>query len=139
MALTHSRFTPLHKIRYGVGAGDVREPGFSHFGEELDAKWRAELLDEGLDILAGLWRGEPFSYKGTHYRVEEVAFLPKPVQQPRIPIWVGGRRRGEDWKQEQALIQTLAEAGAIWWVEWIPPSDRQTMHAAVKRGPLRPE
>lgn len=186
------------RLVLGVGSGDVREPGFSHFGEEPGAKRRAEMLDEGLAILAGLWSGEPFSYQGMHYRVEEVAFLPRPVQQPRIPIWVGGgwpnrgpvqralrwdgailykethgglwqdmtaqevralremveqkrgtaegydivvggRRRGKDWKQEQALIQTLAGAGATWWIEWVPPSDRQTMRAAIKRGPLRPE
>jgi len=131
------------RLIVGVGSGDVREPGFTHVGEELDAKRRAELLDEGLAILAGLWSGEPFSYQGTHYRVEEIAFLPKPEQQrgtaEAYDIAVGGRRREEDWKHEQALIHTLAEAGATWWVEWIPPADRQTMRAAVQRGPLRPE
>jgi alkanesulfonate monooxygenase SsuD/methylene tetrahydromethanopterin reductase-like flavin-dependent oxidoreductase (luciferase family) len=43
-----------------------------------------------LAILDGLWRGEPFTYEGRHYHVTDVTFLPTPVQQPRIPIWVAG-------------------------------------------------
>ena len=48
------------------------------------------MLDEGLAILTGLWRGETFSYEGAHYHVKEAQFLPKPVQSPRIPIWIAG-------------------------------------------------
>jgi alkanesulfonate monooxygenase SsuD/methylene tetrahydromethanopterin reductase-like flavin-dependent oxidoreductase (luciferase family) len=47
-------------------------------------------LDEGLAVLTGLWRGAPFSYDGTQYQVHNVCFLPLPVQQPRIPVWVAG-------------------------------------------------
>ena len=46
-------------VAVGLGAIDT---GFAAFGEETDRKVRAELLDEGLDILTGLWRGQPFSY-----------------------------------------------------------------------------
>jgi hypothetical protein len=54
------------------------------------------MLDEALDVLFGLWTGEPFSYQGAHYRIDNVRFLPPPVQTPRIPVWVGGQwpRRG---------------------------------------------
>lgn len=48
------------------------------------------MLDEALEVIAGLWTGAPFSFHGEHYRVEEITFLPAPVQQPRIPIWIGG-------------------------------------------------
>jgi alkanesulfonate monooxygenase SsuD/methylene tetrahydromethanopterin reductase-like flavin-dependent oxidoreductase (luciferase family) len=79
----------------GVGLGDVGEfvvadASFTHFGEELDARRRAEQLDEGLEIIAGLWTGEPFSFRGTHYTVDEVTFLPRAVSEPRPPIWIGG-------------------------------------------------
>jgi Luciferase-like monooxygenase len=43
-----------------------------------------------LDILAGLWSGERFAYSGKHHTVDPVRFTPVPVQQPRIPVWVGG-------------------------------------------------
>ena len=79
----------------GVGLGDtgaaiLQDASFSRFGEETDPRRRGRMLDEALEIVAGLWTGEPFSFDGAHYAVAEVTFLPKPVQQPRIPIWIGG-------------------------------------------------
>jgi alkanesulfonate monooxygenase SsuD/methylene tetrahydromethanopterin reductase-like flavin-dependent oxidoreductase (luciferase family) len=73
----------------GVGSGH-RHVEFGDLGEESDAKRRGEMLDEGLDILAGLWRGEPFSFEGKHYTLQNAHFLPPPLQQPRIPVWVAG-------------------------------------------------
>lgn len=75
---------------FGVGVGDGSDRGFSDFGEERDARKRARLLDESLEVLQGLWSGQPFSYSGEHYHVTEITFLPPPVQTPRIPIWIGG-------------------------------------------------
>ncbi len=74
----------------GVGLGDPVQWEFGFFGEETDARIRAEKLDEALEILAGLWRGDYFSFTGKHFQLEEMRFLPRPMQQPRIPIWVGG-------------------------------------------------
>jgi alkanesulfonate monooxygenase SsuD/methylene tetrahydromethanopterin reductase-like flavin-dependent oxidoreductase (luciferase family) len=78
------------RLILGVGLGDVQDAGFSRVGEVTDDKQRAKRLDEALDVVTGLWRGEPFSYQGEHFRLDNVTFLPTPVQQPRIPIWVGG-------------------------------------------------
>ena len=78
------------RLILGVGLGDPPEAEFKYFGEETDNKVRAAKLDEGLDILIGLWRGKPFSYQGRHYKVKETVFVPTPMQLPRIPIWVGG-------------------------------------------------
>lgn len=76
-------------LSVGLGAVDT---GFAAFGEETGKRQRAELLDEGLAILAGLWAGQPFSFEGKHYTVQPTDFMnpPPPVQQPRIPIWVVG-------------------------------------------------
>jgi alkanesulfonate monooxygenase SsuD/methylene tetrahydromethanopterin reductase-like flavin-dependent oxidoreductase (luciferase family) len=75
----------------GVGiGGDQYGREFSAFGEPPDDHTHAEMLDEGLEVITGLWSGEPFSYQGKHYHVDNVQFLPRPVQQPRIPIWVAG-------------------------------------------------
>ena len=49
---------------------------------------------------------------------------------------VGGRQRGPDWEQERALIRSLAEAGATWWTEGLPPADLKTMREWIKQGPL---
>lgn len=75
----------------GVGLGDTSLGiDLTHFGEVTDEKKRAKMVDEALDILAGLWSGEPFSFRGEFYHVDTITLLPRPVQYPRIPIWVGG-------------------------------------------------
>jgi Luciferase-like monooxygenase len=51
---------------------------------------RAEKLEEGLEVLNGLWSGETFSFQGKHYQVTDTQMLPKPLQSPRIPIWLAG-------------------------------------------------
>jgi alkanesulfonate monooxygenase SsuD/methylene tetrahydromethanopterin reductase-like flavin-dependent oxidoreductase (luciferase family) len=79
------------RVTLGVGLGDAKtDRSFTKFGEPLDLTMRAEMADEALEIIAGLWTAKPFSYVGKHYRVEEMSFFPAAVQQPRIPIWVGG-------------------------------------------------
>jgi alkanesulfonate monooxygenase SsuD/methylene tetrahydromethanopterin reductase-like flavin-dependent oxidoreductase (luciferase family) len=79
------------RLILGVGLGHPPEDDFAQFGENPDAKVRAKKLDEGLDILTGLWRGQPFSYTGDYYQVQAgTQFLPPALQSPRIPVWVGG-------------------------------------------------
>jgi alkanesulfonate monooxygenase SsuD/methylene tetrahydromethanopterin reductase-like flavin-dependent oxidoreductase (luciferase family) len=79
------------RLVVGAGLGSQAQAEFAAFGDDADARVRAEKLDEGLDILMGLWSGEPFSFAGRHHRVEETTFLPRPVQRPRPPIWIAGR------------------------------------------------
>jgi alkanesulfonate monooxygenase SsuD/methylene tetrahydromethanopterin reductase-like flavin-dependent oxidoreductase (luciferase family) len=76
------------RLTLGVGLGVPAE--FEHFGENSDNQVRAAKLDEGLEILAGLWSGKPFEHHGQAYQVEKTTFSPPCLQQPRIPVWVGG-------------------------------------------------
>lgn len=78
------------RLVLGIGLGFPPDAEFGAFGEPIDPGVRAEMLDEGLEVLAGLWTGRPFEFTGRHYRLDEVTFAPTPVQQPRIPIWVAG-------------------------------------------------
>ena len=78
------------RLILGVGSGTGEAQSFTPFSEEPDLRRRATMLEESLEVMTGLWRGEPFSFRGEHFQVNEVTFLPKPVQQPRIPIWVAG-------------------------------------------------
>jgi alkanesulfonate monooxygenase SsuD/methylene tetrahydromethanopterin reductase-like flavin-dependent oxidoreductase (luciferase family) len=91
-----------------VGLGALDDGGFGKVGEPTDRKTRAELLDESLDILTGLWSGEPFSYSGKHYHLDEMTFLPRPVQTPRIPIWVVGA-----WPSERSMARVLRYDGLL--------------------------
>lgn len=77
------------RLTLGVGIGGG-EAEWAHLGEQPDLKKRGAMLDEALSVLVGLWSGEPFSFAGRYYHIENAHFLPKPLQQPRIPIWVGG-------------------------------------------------
>jgi alkanesulfonate monooxygenase SsuD/methylene tetrahydromethanopterin reductase-like flavin-dependent oxidoreductase (luciferase family) len=95
------------RLILGVGLGWASQE-FETFGEESDPAIRAEKLDEGLDILAGLWRGEPFSYRGKHYQVQDACFMPRPVQSPRIPIWVCGA-----WPVKKAPFRRAARWDGI--------------------------
>lgn len=78
------------RLILGIGLGSDRSGEYHDFGETTDARVRGEMLDEGLDVLKQLWSGEEFSYEGQHYQLSQVQFLPKPVQQPCIPIWIAG-------------------------------------------------
>ena len=91
-----------------VGLGTLDDGGFGKVGEPTDRRVRARLLDESLDILTGLWSGEPFSYEGEHYRMEEMTFLPPPVQRPRVPIWVVGA-----WPSKKSMNRALRYDGLL--------------------------
>ena len=78
------------RLVLGVGIGVPEQVEFGTFGEPTGVRVRAEMLDEALDVIVGMWSGEPFSYQGSHFEVAETAFMPRPLQQPRIPIWVAG-------------------------------------------------
>ncbi len=76
------------RVTLGVGLGAV-DSGFDTFGEECDRRVRAELMDECLDIVCGLWAGQPFEYSGNHYTVQSTEFptIGNVEQSPRVPIW----------------------------------------------------
>jgi alkanesulfonate monooxygenase SsuD/methylene tetrahydromethanopterin reductase-like flavin-dependent oxidoreductase (luciferase family) len=78
------------RLILGVGIGGDWFGDYSAFGETPDQKVHGEMLDEGLEVLAQAWSGEEFSFEGRHFAVREAQFLPKPIQEPRIPVWVAG-------------------------------------------------
>ena len=91
-----------------VGLGALDDAAFGNVGEPTEARIRAELLDETLDILEGLWTGEPFGYAGRHYRFGPMTFLPTPIQRPRIPIWVVGA-----WPHQRSMRRVLRYDGIV--------------------------
>ena len=131
--------TTLDRLSHGrailaVGLGAV-DSGFSQFGEETERKTRAGLLDEGLDILTGLWQGQPFHYDGQHYHVKETTFFPPPppIQTPRIPIWVVGA-----WNWPKSMARAMRYDGLLPYKlnpdkssGPITPDDVRAMRAAI--------
>jgi alkanesulfonate monooxygenase SsuD/methylene tetrahydromethanopterin reductase-like flavin-dependent oxidoreductase (luciferase family) len=70
------------RLRIIVGAG-YREEEYSQFG--LSMRNRPSLMERGIDVLKKAWTGEPFEFEGRTVRI-----LPRPVQQPRPAISLGG-------------------------------------------------
>jgi probable F420-dependent oxidoreductase len=75
------------RLILGVGVGWMVEE-FDALG--INFEKRGEISDEQFDLLRLLWEKEKPRFEGRHYRFDEIAFYPKPLQKPRIPIWVGG-------------------------------------------------
>jgi alkanesulfonate monooxygenase SsuD/methylene tetrahydromethanopterin reductase-like flavin-dependent oxidoreductase (luciferase family) len=78
----------------GLGVDSGRE--LTAFGEISDPATRGDVLDEAAALLTALWSGEPVRHRGAHFVADDVTFLPRPLQQPRIPLWFaarGGARR----------------------------------------------
>ena len=117
-----------------VGLGALDDGGFAKVGEPTDRKVRAQLLDESLEILTGLWSGKPFGYEGEHYRLEEMTFLPPPVQSPRIPIWVVGA-----WPSEKSMRRAMRYDGLLAYTTRgeVTPEDIRAMKTYVEEN--RPE
>lgn len=87
------------RVVFGAGLGG-RASEFTAFGDEGDERRRAELLDEGLDVLARLLSGERVEHRGPHYLVDGVTLAPAPLRP--IPFWIGGMspralRRAARW------------------------------------------
>jgi alkanesulfonate monooxygenase SsuD/methylene tetrahydromethanopterin reductase-like flavin-dependent oxidoreductase (luciferase family) len=75
----------------GVGlGGDGYASELSSTGEETDDRRRAGMLDEALDVVTEAWSGRTLHHRGEHYVVDGIDLLPRPVQTPRIPVWVAG-------------------------------------------------
>jgi alkanesulfonate monooxygenase SsuD/methylene tetrahydromethanopterin reductase-like flavin-dependent oxidoreductase (luciferase family) len=82
------------RLVFGAGIGSGTNQ-CDDLGDVADHKARGAILDEGLEVLAGLWGGETFSYGSTYYHVHSARFLLTPAQSPRIPAWVGGFSPGK--------------------------------------------
>lgn len=91
-----------------VGYGAIDDGAFCRVGEATDARVRAARVEAGLEILNGLWSGEPFSYRGEQYQLDEMTFLPRPVQRPRIPIWLDAI-----WPSARSMRRAIRYDGII--------------------------
>lgn len=96
-------------LAVGLGAVDT---ALGDTGEVTDRRTRAELLDEGIDLIANLWAGR-MRYAGRHYTVDltgraDLMEIALPVQHPRIPIWVVGA-----WPRPTSMRRVLRCDGVL--------------------------
>ena len=101
------------RLILGLGAGAVWM-GWQAFPDAVtDIRIRAEMLDESIDILTLLYQRKQFDYDGKHYHLkltllDERYYPPKPVQQPRIPLWVVGI-----WPRKKSMQRILKCDGIL--------------------------
>ena len=95
------------RLTVGVGLGHPPGLEFGAFGEDTHPTVRAAKLDEGLEVLAGLWTGEPYTHSGPHYRLTAAELLPRPLQ-PHLPIWVAGT-----WPENRAPFRRAARFDGV--------------------------
>ena len=101
-----------------VGLGAADDGGFSRVNTDTaDRKIRAQQLDECLAILDLAWSGEPFNFEGEQYQVKDLVFRPKPVQQPRIPIWTVAQ-----WPSVKSMTRATRWDGILPWVAGNTPA-----------------
>lgn len=97
------------RLIVGVGLGAAGDDGgFCKVGEPMDLRTRAERLDESLAILDGLWQGRPFTFHGKHYRLDAMTMVPRPIQTPRIPLWVVAA-----WPHPRSVQRALGWDGMV--------------------------
>lgn len=82
------------RLVLGFGVGGDGNGEMAEFGEAAQARQRAAMLEEGLELLSAIMSGEPVDHHGAHYEVRARPFRPFSVQRPRIPIWLGARWPG---------------------------------------------
>jgi hypothetical protein len=101
------------RLILGVGPG-VYYYGYGSFKDEItDKKIRGELMDEGVDLLTLLQLGKPFKYEGAHFHVDQTGMEEKysparPVQKPRVPIWMVGA-----WPRMKSMRRVLKCDGLL--------------------------
>lgn len=81
------------RLQVGLGAGWLQQEYDDAGIEFASAPVRIERLEETAIILKGLFAEGPFTFTGTHHSVRELTGVPRPVQQPRPPIMIGGGGR----------------------------------------------
>lgn len=94
------------RVQLTVGVGHAPEE-FAALGVPFNKRGR--ITDEYLEVLMELWTSDEPTYSGEFVEVHGVAFEPKPVQQPRPPILIGGNSR--------AAMRRAARYDG--WVPWL--------------------
>jgi alkanesulfonate monooxygenase len=115
------------RVELGLGAGWFEDEHRAYGIPFPGTRERFDRLEEQLAIVTGLWTtpvGERFDFKGSHYRLTDSPALPKPVQQPRPPVIVGGLGK----RRTPALAARYADE---FNVGFAPLGDFRTLVAAV--------
>jgi probable F420-dependent oxidoreductase len=109
------------RVILGVGAGHLQGE-FDTLG--VDFAQRGKLLDEAIDAIIAAFTDEYPKHDGAHWRFADVGQRPRPLQQPRPPIWVGGSTKG--------ALRRAAERGDGWLPQGVPEMGMEAAIAFIR-------
>ncbi len=116
------------RVTLGVGVGWMEEE-FQALGLDTFAQ-RGAVTNEYLRLFKELWTKEEPEFQGEYYQLSGAGFLPKPVQQPHPPIWIGGHTG--------PALRRAAELGDGWMpIGLRPPAILEPEEMAAKIARLR--
>lgn len=103
------------RLDVGMGAGWY-EPEYEAAGIPFDPPGpRIARLGEAVEIVSRLLEGEELVFKGKHYEIDGAVCRPGPKQEPRPPVWIGGKG--------DYLLKTAARVADGWNFSWIGSID----------------
>jgi probable F420-dependent oxidoreductase len=109
------------RVILGVGAGHL-EAEFAALGVPFAR--RGALLDEAIDLVTAAFLDEYPHHRGPTWQVHDLGQRPRPVQQPRPPIWVGGSTK--------AALRRAAARGDGWLPQGVPEMGMPAAIAFIK-------
>ncbi|HUI25722.1 MAG TPA: TIGR03619 family F420-dependent LLM class oxidoreductase [Candidatus Kryptonia bacterium] len=109
------------RVILGVGAGHLQGE-FETLG--VDFTRRGKLLDEAIDLITSAFIDEYPDHDGPTWKVHGLGQRPRPIQQPRPPIWVGGSTKG--------ALKRAAERGDGWLPQGVPEMGMEAAIAFVR-------
>lgn len=86
------------RMELGIGAGWKRDEWQAYGYGFPGAAGRLAILKDQLEIISAMFAPGRATYRGEHHHVEGAINVPKPLQQPRIPIMVGGNGQNVTWR-----------------------------------------
>ena len=96
------------RLNFGIGASWYEAEHTAYGFEFGTTGQRLARLAEALEVITRLWSGEDrVSFDGKYYELQDAPFLPRPVQQPRPPIWIGG-------SGERKTLRLVAQYADAW-------------------------
>ena len=120
------------RVTLGVGVGAMTEE-FAALGIPMSE--RGALTNECIRVMKELWTNQAPSYHSSRWNFDDLRFSPKPVQQPHIPLWIGGASPG--------ALRRAARLGDGWHPSGLTPEEyavrRQQVRELAERAGRDPD
>lgn len=107
------------RLRLGVGVGTGPDVEAEHGNLDVPYAERGRRLNETLEILSGLWTGDPVDYDGRYYQLDAASLGFEPVSTPPVYVATSGLR--SDGTFPEPILDRLVEHGDGWLPISIPP------------------